>query len=261
MIRRSRFASALVVGTVLTALVAGSAAAAPTPRVLHPMGIRHPSRMVAVQRGVVTGHSTWVGPGRTLRLAGAATAEIVIDYHGSAWTVASKAAFESAVAYWSQTLTSSVPIVVSATFKSLPGTTLGQAGPSEMRENFSVNAQADTLYPIALANAIAGIDLNGPDQASGTVYCRAEHEDRGRWIVMAICYVDRYRRVDRRWYFDERLVKHWYACDVLERPHGPNFQAWEGHEHHQPELPQLFDSWGAFWSNTTEQRDELTAWP
>ena len=177
MIRRSRFASALVVGTVLTALVAGSAAAAPTPRVLHPMGIRHPSRMVAVQRGVVTGHSTWVGPGRTLRLAGAATAEIVIDYHGSAWTVASKAAFESAVAYWSQTLTSSVPIVVSATFKSLPGTTLGQAGPSEMRENFSVNAQADTLYPIALANAIAGFDLNGADPE-----IEAEFDNQEPWF-------------------------------------------------------------------------------
>src|SRR2546421_11304177 len=36
------------------------------------------------------------------------------------------------------------------------------------------------------------IDFTGPDEATGVVYCRAEHEVGDRWIVMAICYLDDY---------------------------------------------------------------------
>jgi ketosteroid isomerase-like protein len=40
------------------------------------------------------------------------------------------------------------------------------------------------------------IDYRGGDTATGTVYCRAEHETGGEWIVMAIIYFDTYERRD-----------------------------------------------------------------
>jgi uncharacterized protein (TIGR02246 family) len=98
------------------------------------------------------------------------------------------------------------------------------------------------------------VDLLGPDQARGTTYCRAEHEDRDRWYVMAICYFDEYRRVDGRWCFERRTERHWYSADHLERPNdrageGAGFQRWPRFtkERHQPALPQHWPSWGAYW--------------
>ncbi len=91
------------------------------------------------------------------------------------------------------------------------------------------------------------IELVDADHATGQVYCRAEHEDRGRWIVMAICYYDSYERRGDEWFFSRRREKHWYATDVLERPHAP-FQHWPGHEHEAPALPQALATWGRFWA-------------
>src|SRR5262245_985596 len=34
------------------------------------------------------------------------------------------------------------------------------------------------------------IDLELPDVASGTVYCRAEHEMSDGWVVVGLCYSD-----------------------------------------------------------------------
>jgi hypothetical protein len=104
------------------------------------------------------------------------------------------------------------------------------------------------------------IDHIDGDAAEGTVYCRAEHEDGDRWVVMAICYFDRYRRLDGCWRFEERLVRHWYSSDLLERPRGPSFQRWAGHEHHQPELPHAFATWVDFWSGPAGS-GAVTSWP
>src|SRR5215213_9301584 len=43
------------------------------------------------------------------------------------------------------------------------------------------------------------LDPHDADRASGATYCRAEHEVDDRWIVMAICYFDTYRRADGQW--------------------------------------------------------------
>lgn len=90
------------------------------------------------------------------------------------------------------------------------------------------------------------VDFIDDDTATGTVYCRAEHEDGGAWIVMAIIYFDRYVRRDGRWYFERRTEKHWYANDILERPRPP-FQHWEAAGDHLPGLPGDFASWKSFW--------------
>jgi len=96
------------------------------------------------------------------------------------------------------------------------------------------------------------------DHATGRVYCRAEHEDRGQWVAMAICYFDEYERCGRDWFFTRRKERHWYSVDVLTRP-GVPFQNWPGHEV-QPALPHAFPTWAAYWDKVDPDLvDELTA--
>lgn len=101
------------------------------------------------------------------------------------------------------------------------------------------------------------IEFDDADHAHGTVYCRAEHEDGGRWIVMAIAYFDTYARRDGAWYFVRRRERHWYAADWEERPAAP-FTGWAAHPT-PPELPQAFEHWRPFWAD--RPADRLTKSP
>ncbi len=73
--------------------------------------------------------------------------------------------FQTAAAQWGTLLESSVTIVVNAQFNPLTcsGTSavLGSAGPTTGFADFANAPVAGTLYPVALANALAGTDLNG----------------------------------------------------------------------------------------------------
>lgn len=91
------------------------------------------------------------------------------------------------------------------------------------------------------------VEFDGADVARGIVYCRAEHEDRDRWIVMAIAYFDSYERRDGEWLFVRRREKHWYAADWEERPTAP-FTGWPAHPS-PPTLPHDFASWARFWGD------------
>jgi len=95
------------------------------------------------------------------------------------------------------------------------------------------------------------VDFDGPDRATGMVYCRAEHEVGDRWIVMAIIYSDEYTRLDGRWYFVRRKERHWYATDMLDRPIGPDAHQWQDHLK-PPALPDIFSSWQDFWEEAGE---------
>src|SRR5580698_5909923 len=57
-------------------------------------------------------------------------------------------------------------------------------------------------------------EVSGPDTAYGRTYCRAEHEDGGRWVVMAISYEDTFARRDGTCYFERRRERHTYATDA-----------------------------------------------
>jgi SnoaL-like domain len=89
------------------------------------------------------------------------------------------------------------------------------------------------------------IELTGLDQATGAVYCRAEHEVGEEWIVMAICYFDEYARVDGEWFLSRRRERHWYAADVTRTPQSRGFAGWAGSA--EPALPAEFASWARFW--------------
>lgn len=100
------------------------------------------------------------------------------------------------------------------------------------------------------------VDFVDDDTATGTVYCRAEHEDGEKWVVMAIIYFDTYVRRDGAWYFKQRREKHWYSADVLDRP-APPFQMWDTWAERLPDLPGHFPTWKPFWKDMSA--DELAA--
>jgi hypothetical protein len=97
------------------------------------------------------------------------------------------------------------------------------------------------------------IDFIDADHAKGTTYCRAEHEDGEKWIVMAILYFDTYERREGRWYFVRRSEQHWYSADVLERPAAPDFQQWARWQDRKPHLPAKFPTWLPFWADSDPQ--------
>lgn len=73
-------------------------------------------------------------------------------------------AFAYAANIWGATLTSSVPIVINASFQPLTctatGAVLGSAGATQVHANFPGAPRADTWYSFALANKIAGVNLD-----------------------------------------------------------------------------------------------------
>lgn len=97
---------------------------------------------------------------------------------------------------------------------------------------------------------VIDLDPLDADHATGKVYCRAEHEDCGKWVVMAICYFDTYARRNGQWVFVRREEHDWYAADILERPSGPEFRNWPGRtDGKKSKLPHLFPTWQAFWES------------
>ena len=102
------------------------------------------------------------------------------------------------------------------------------------------------------------VDLHTSDQATGAVYCRAEHEVGGRWIVIAIRYDDEYSKVDGRWYFTRRKDKHWYETDLPDRPQDAGFHDWASAPA-RPCLPEPTASWTSFWDGV--DITELSAAP
>ncbi len=80
-----------------------------------------------------------------------------VNYTG--FSAEAQAAFQAAVNIWSALLISSVPIVVDATFASLPGNVLGFAGAGQFVDDFPNQPIENTFFPIGTANALAGRDL------------------------------------------------------------------------------------------------------
>jgi hypothetical protein len=68
-------------------------------------------------------------------------------------------AFTHAAGIWSARLDSAVPIVISAQFTSLGTNVLGSAGPRYVTRDFPNAPLAGTWYHAALANKLAGVDL------------------------------------------------------------------------------------------------------
>jgi len=91
------------------------------------------------------------------------TATFVVTYNG--FTPAAQAAFQRAVDIWSSILISPVPIHVTANWTALGPGILGSAGASSVYRDFPNAPQAGTWYAVALAEKLAGAELNGASSA------------------------------------------------------------------------------------------------
>ena len=94
------------------------------------------------------------GTGRTK------TATIEVEYVNFPLDNLAKSAFEYAVEIWESELTSSVPIRIRAEWRVLGSGVLGQAIWGSAHANFGGEQHMNTFYPVALAEKIAGRELN-----------------------------------------------------------------------------------------------------
>lgn len=104
------------------------------------------------------------------------------------------------------------------------------------------------------------VDITGPNEATGRVYCRAEHEFGDKWIVQAICYFDSYVRKDGVWYFARREEDFFYSADALERPQDAGFARWPGPApKFQPKMMvSRFPSWRDYWADAGVEAIQAT---
>jgi ketosteroid isomerase-like protein len=91
------------------------------------------------------------------------------------------------------------------------------------------------------------IDFESPDKAMGHVYCKAEHEIDGRFVVAMLRYLDRYERRDGRWYFRWRRTPMWYVTEVRDGPVGEERIQWPNRPPQPAELPDAFDTYRRFY--------------
>lgn len=86
--------------------------------------------------------------------------DVVINVTYNNFSPEAQAAFQYAVDIWASTLTSTVPITVDAYWEPLGEGVLGFAGANNFYANFAGAEVADAFYPVALANKLAGVDLD-----------------------------------------------------------------------------------------------------
>lgn len=109
--------------------------------------------------------NTYVAPkAQTSRNAKVKASSTFIVTYDSGFTEQAKAAFQKAVDIWSATIESSVPIRVNAYWQPLEKSTLGSARAGDFTRNFVGQQKYGVWYPIALAEKIAGKDLNSPTE-------------------------------------------------------------------------------------------------
>lgn len=104
---------------------------------------------------------------RGLRSQAEKKSQFIVTYNG--FPEDAKAAFQRAVEIWEYLVYSEVPIRVFAYWEVLGANTLGAANTSEHLAGFEGARFANTYYPIALAEKLAGRPLNS--DAEGDIYC------------------------------------------------------------------------------------------
>ncbi len=69
----------------------------------------------------------------------------------------------AAINIWSEVIRTRVPINISISYRSLGASILGNAGPTSLYANFSNAPLSGVYYPVATAESLAGINLNGDE--------------------------------------------------------------------------------------------------
>ena len=158
--RRSASLALLIILLVLGLPAPTGIDAAPNSRFMSAEG---PESIPGVEIPVIAvpgdGQQSYVAPPAALGQPRAQSATISVTYSG--FTPEAQAAFQLAIDIWETQITSTVPIKVTAQWSALGDGILGSAGPATLMRDFTNAPQSGTFYPIALANKLAGSDLNG----------------------------------------------------------------------------------------------------
>jgi hypothetical protein len=120
--------------------------------------VQHPGQKCPGIMGLPNSVDTFVPPPAEFEANGERAVIINVNYNG--FTPDAQAAFQYAVDIWSSLLTSSVPIVIEATWEDIPGNTLGFAGATGYFDNIP-GEDGDVFFPSALADKLAGFDQSG----------------------------------------------------------------------------------------------------
>ncbi|NJN43955.1 MAG: hypothetical protein HC806_04005 [Anaerolineae bacterium] len=124
---------------------------------------------VWITAGEATDELLFTPPPREFLERAPQTANITVTYAG-VWDPQAQTAFEYAVSIWETQITSSIEIKVIAEWANLGAGILGGAGAANSDKNFPNAPIANTRYPIALANKLAGTDrYTAPDNCDTSV--------------------------------------------------------------------------------------------
>ena len=104
---------------------------------------------------------------RNLKSGTQKKSEIIISYVN--FPEEAKIAFEYAVSIYEQSISSPVPIMVSATWELLDGSTLAKGGSSSFHQNFNDAIIPEVFYPVALVEKLSGKEWN--DEKDADIIC------------------------------------------------------------------------------------------
>jgi hypothetical protein len=93
-----------------------------------------------------------------------------------AWPAAAQTAMNYAASIWATLVNSDVPIVINACWADLDSGILGYSGTAGFYRDFSGAPVASTWYPVSLANARSGSDLNGSNPDMHIAYNKDFHD-------------------------------------------------------------------------------------
>ena len=105
---------------------------------------------------------------RKARPSGVQKATFIVNYVG--FPENAKAAFQRAVDIWAELLSTPVPIRVTAYWQDLGQNVLGAANTNDYFRNFPGAKEPNTYYPLALAEKLAGKELNSLNEDD--IFCR-----------------------------------------------------------------------------------------
>lgn len=158
----------LAVLTVFLAHLPSVAQAQSKPRVIVPLTEGPTPTEICTYRPVEIDRPVFRG-GRSAKADGDPTAVFIVEY-GEGFTSEARAAFQRAVDTWAVHIQSSVPIRIDARFEQLGENVLGSAGPTTLfgfdeGDEDAIPGEPINFKAVALAEAIAGEQLNEPDAA------------------------------------------------------------------------------------------------
>ena len=122
-------------------------------------------------------------------------------------------------------------------------------GRDALRESFrtSLSAVGVTMLHVGTHR----IDLGGPDDATGLVYCLGQVEEDGLWIHQSILYRDTYARRGGRWLFERRVHELWYGEPAPTNPLDQSPAEWPARSFGRGTVPGSFGAWAPFWDGTS----------